>query len=92
MRTILKNAYLWIMKARLNLTVDEHLLVSVKKIAEKNNISVSELVTDFFKKLARPAKQKNIIDLVEKLERPSFATDGDLKELYYKEQKGKYGF
>jgi uncharacterized protein DUF6364 len=92
MRMILKNAYLWYMKARLNLTVDEQLLVSIKKIAQKNNTSVSELVTDFFKKIAKPVKQKNIIDLVEKLEKPSFATDADLKKLYYKEQEGKYGF
>ena len=80
------------MKARLNLTIDEHLLVSVKKIAEKNNTSVSELVTDFFKKLSRPASRKNILDLVEKLEKPSIAPDADLKELYYKEHGGRYGF
>ena len=92
MRMILKNAYLYSMKARLNLTVDEGLLINVKKIAQKNNTSVSELVTDFFKKIAKPAKQKNIIDLVEKLEKPSFAGDADLKELYYKEQGVKYGF
>jgi len=36
------------MKARLNLTIDERLLLDVKKIAAKNGTSLSELVTDYF--------------------------------------------
>jgi len=91
MRTIKKYAYLCIMKARLNLTIDEQLLVSIKKIAKKSNTSISELVTVFFKKLAQPTKRKNIIDLIEQLEQPSIPTGADLKELYYKEQGRKYG-
>ena len=78
------------MKARLNLTIDEQLLVSIRKIAEKRNTSISELVTDFFKKLAQPIKRKNIIDLIEQLEQPSIPPGIDLKELYHKEQREKY--
>ncbi len=81
------------MKARLNLTIDEHLLVEVKKFAQKNDTNVSELVEHFFKKILKPspAKQTTIIDLVEKLEKPSIKPDADLKDLYYKEQGKKYG-
>ena len=80
------------MKARLNLTIDEHLLQSVKKIAEKNDTSVSELVESFFKRLSKPVRQKNVIDIIEKLTPPAISADADLKELYYKEQSKKYGF
>ena len=55
------------MKARLNLTIDERLLLDVKKIAAKNGTSLSELVTDYFRKISRPVKQNSIIDYIEKL-------------------------
>ena len=80
------------MKARLNLTIDEQLLLEVKKFAAKNDNSISELVTDFFIKISKPVKQKNIIDLVEKLEKPTIADGADLKDCYYKEQQHKYGY
>jgi len=81
------------MKARLNLTIDERLLVEVKKFAQKNDTNVSELVEHFFKKILKPSpvKQTTIIDLVEKLEKPVINPDADLKDLYYKEQGKKYG-
>lgn len=80
------------MKARLNLTIDQQLLTNVKKIAAKNDTNISEMVSDFFRKIAAPAKKKNIIDMVEQLDKPIIETDADLKELYYKEQGRKYGF
>ena len=92
MRIIEKYAYLYGMKAHLNLTIDEHLLVQVKKYVQKNDTNISELVEQFFKKTLKPAKKATIIDLVEKLERPSIKTESDLKELYYEGQARKYGF
>lgn len=77
------------MKARLNLTIDERLLLDVKKIAAKNGTSLSELVTDYFRKISRPVKQNSIIDYIEKLEKPLITGDADLSELYYKEQGHK---
>ncbi len=74
------------MKARLNLTIDERLLLDVKKFAAKNDTSLSELVADYFKKISRPTKKHNIIQFVEKLDKPLIAEDADLVELYYKEQ------
>ena len=80
------------MKARLNITIDEQLLVEVKKFAKKNDTNVSELVEHFFERILKPIpkKQASIIDLVEKLKTPVIEPGADLKELYYKEKGRKY--
>ena len=80
------------MKSRLNLTIENSLLEDVKSYAVKQNRSVSDLVESYFKKVTRPSKRKSIIDLVEKLEKPTIDNDADLKDLYYKENEKKYGF
>jgi hypothetical protein len=80
------------MKERLNLTIDGTLLDSMKSYAASKRMSVSELVESYFKTLTKPVQRRNILDLVDKLERPAFDTKADLKELYYKEQGEKYGF
>lgn len=80
------------MKERLNLTIDGELLESMKFYAASKQMSVSELVEAYFRSVTRRTQRKNILDLVDKLERPDFNKDDDLKELYYKEQGGKYGF
>lgn len=81
------------MKARLNITIDERLLVEVKRFARKNDTNVSELVEHFFKKILKPIPKKHasIIDLVEKLKAPVVEPGADLKELYYKDKGNKYG-
>ncbi len=80
------------MKARLNLTIDEQLLFDIKTYANRKHTSISELVENYFKKVAHSSRQKNILDLVEKLEAPSIDNSVDLKELFYKDQAKKYGF
>lgn len=80
------------MKARLNLTIEDHLLENVKNYAAKQQRSVSELVEGYFKSVTKSSKRKNILHLVEKLEKPVLAAKGDLKDLYYKENAEKYGF
>lgn len=80
------------MKARLNLTIEDNLLENVKSYAAKQQRSVSELVEGYFKSVTKPSKRKNILHLVEKLEKPVLAEKGDLKDLYYKENAKKYGF
>ena len=92
MRIKLINAYICFMKARLNLTIDEGLLNNIKLYAARQQKSVSELVEIYFKNVTRPAKRKNIIDLVKELEPPLIDSDADLKELFYQEQSKKYGF
>lgn len=80
------------MKARLNLTIDDQLLDQMKRYASKQETSVSELVESYFKTLTKKTKNKNILDLVEKLEKPAIDTSADLKALFYKEQSKRYGF
>jgi len=80
------------MKARLNLTIEDSLLDNVKSYAVKQQQSVSELVEGYFKTITKPSKRKNILHLVEKLEKPDIAGEADLKDLYYKENAKKYGF
>ena len=92
MRMILFYAYIYIMKARLNLTIENKLLEEVKVYATKRQQSVSELVEGYFKTVTKPSKRKNILDLVDNLEKPNLPQDKNLKDLYYKENAKKYGF
>lgn len=80
------------MKERLNLTIDGGLLDAMKVYAASKQTSVSELVENYFKTVARPVRQKNILHLVDKLDRPVIDPGSDLKELFYREQGKKYGF
>ncbi len=80
------------MKTRLNLTIDDRLLDQMKVYASRHEKSVSELVEGYFKTLTKPGRKKNILDLVEKLDRPAIDIHTDLKELFYKEQGKRYGF
>jgi len=80
------------MKERLNLTIDGGLLNAIKNYAASKQTSVSELVENYFKAVTRPARRKNIIDLVDKLPKPAIDEGADLIELFYKEQGEKYGF
>ncbi|MEI8075234.1 MAG: DUF6364 family protein [Bacteroidota bacterium] len=80
------------MKARLNITIEESLLESVKTYAVKKQSSVSELVETYFKTVTKPSRRKNILQLVEKLEKPAFTIEGNLNEVYFKENAKKYGF
>lgn len=80
------------MKERLNLTIDGALLEAMKAYAAKRQMSVSELVENYFKKVTKPVQRKTVLDLVDELEKPRIDAKADLKELYYKEQGEKYGF
>ena len=80
------------MKTRLNLTIDDSLLDNIKAYASSEKTSVSELVENYFKTITKPTRRKNIISLVEKLEKPNIDAKADLKKLFYEEQSKKYGF
>ena len=82
----------FIMKTRLNLTIEEELLSKIKKYAAINNTSVSAMVEEYFIKMAKPSKRKNILDLLDKLEPSGYDAKKDLKQDYYKDQSKKYGF
>ena len=80
------------MKERLNLTIDGELLYAMKAYAAKKEMSVSELVENYFRSVTKPVAKKNILDLVRGLKKPALSDEVDLKELYYKERAAKYGF
>lgn len=81
------------MKRRLNLTIDNGLINSMKVYAEKQGASVSELVENYFIEIAKPKKKKkNILEIVEGLKNPFVDPKADLKDLFYKEQASKHGF
>ena len=80
------------MKAQLTLTLDEDLIDGMKELAAKNGTSVSALVEEYFKKLTRPVKRKNVVDIIKELNKPAISAGANLKELYYEEQKQKSGF
>ena len=80
------------MKERLNLTIDGALLEAMKAYAAKRQMSVSELVENYFKHVTKPVHRRNILDLVDELEAPATDPEVDLKELFYKEQGEKHGF
>lgn len=81
-----------IMKNRLNITIDEALIEQAKKFAEKHDVSLSQLIEQYFKALTRPSQKKNILELVEKLPRSKNAVQGNLKDKYFRKRKSKYGF
>jgi hypothetical protein len=80
-------AYIYIMKSRLNLTIEESLLKSMKIYAEKQHTSVSDLVENYFKQVIKPSKRESFVDMVEKLEPSNIDPKVDLKEQYYLNKK-----
>ena len=78
------------MKARLHLTIDEHILKEVKKLAAKKNMSVSEMVEDYFKVITKP-KRKLLTEILDELPKPNLPEDFDWKEEYIKDKMKKYG-
>lgn len=71
------------MKSNLKLTIETSLINAVIEYAAKHNLTVNELVERHFKLITKHPKQKNLIDLIEELEKPTINVETDLKELYY---------
>lgn len=80
------------MKNRLNITVDDALIEQVKRYAAKHQVSLSQLVEQYFKTLIRPSHKKNILELLKELPRPKVKIEGDPRQTYYEQRKKKYGF
>ncbi len=71
------------MKSRLNITIDAPLLEEVKKVAAKQNTSVSELVENYFLSLVKPSKGKSFVDVLDALPKVNVPENKKLKDLYY---------
>ncbi|MEN9697834.1 MAG: hypothetical protein RLZ56_1255 [Bacteroidota bacterium] len=95
MRINLINTYLYkifytdTMKARLNITIETSLLNEVKKLAAKKNISVSELVENYFMSITKP-KRKLLTEILDQLPKVKVAENKKLSELYYEEKMKDY--
>jgi hypothetical protein len=68
------------------------LLNIAKQYAAKNDTSLSQLIELYFESLTRPVRRKTIIQLVDELPKRKIDLPKDLKQTYYEDQKGKYGF
>ncbi len=79
------------MKSRLNITIDENLIKRVKIYAKNRDVSVSELVENYFRQITESEKQPSIIDLVDNLEVPGLPDDYDPLDDYYSDMKKKHG-
>jgi hypothetical protein len=84
--------YIHVMKSKLNLTISEPLLNKVKKYAASRQTSVSELVENYFQSIVKPTAKKNILEMLDQLDKPAVPSTRDLKKTYYEDQAGKYGF
>jgi len=81
------------MKTRLNITIENSILMQAKDYAASKQLSISQMVEDYLKVVIKPSQKKNILDLVDELEVPENLTpEADLKKLFYEEQSEKYGF
>ncbi|WP_300601700.1 DUF6364 family protein [Niabella sp.] len=83
------------MKVRFNTTIDAQLLEAVKIVAIKQQVSVSQLIEDYFKTIIRhkPAKKKNLLDMVDRLvPNEAVIRQSMKKKAFYEDQQEKYGF
>jgi hypothetical protein len=79
------------MKTTLNITIEDAVLAHVREYAASRDISVSQMVEDYFQSLTKSVKRNNIIEMVEGLETPAFIDeDLDLKKAYYDDKSEKY--
>jgi len=89
MRINIINTYLYkilytdTMKARLNITIDKDVLQHVKLLADEQKTSVSELVENYFRTIAKPHKKKTFIELIKELPKPNLPEDFNWKDEYY---------
>ena len=93
MRIVLLYAYIRGMKSRVNLTIEESLLLDAKSYAAEKHVSVSKLVEEYLKQLTKTSKRPAFLDMVKNLKVPEDTDKGiDLKKKYYEDNAAKYGF
>lgn len=91
MRMIWLYTYICIMKAKLNLTIEQDILDQMKQYALRQKTSISEIVEDYFRVITMPKKKESFVELVRSLKKPDIPDDLDLKKEYYEAKGKKYG-
>ncbi len=79
---VCRQLHLYEMKARLNITIEEPLLEEVKNYASKQNVSVSELVENYFKAIVKPKQKKSFNEIIEALPKPEISEKMNMMDLY----------
>jgi hypothetical protein len=79
------------MKTRVNLTIENEVLINAKRYASQVEESLSELVEDYLKKLAKKSGSQSLIDYVDKLDVPKINAEIDFKKTYHENNSAKYG-
>lgn len=83
------------MKVSFNTTIDAQLPEAVKIVAVKQQMSVSQLIEDYFRTIVRrkQARKKNLLDMVDRLTpNEAIIRQGMEKSAFYEDQQEKYGF
>lgn len=81
------------MKNRVNITIDDKLVLEAKRFAARKNISLSQLIENYLKGLTtKKSSKKNVLELLNELPNPKMETEKSSVDSYYEERKGKYGF
>jgi hypothetical protein len=78
------------MKTKVNLTIENDVLIKAKQYAAEINESLSGLVEDYLRNLEKSKNTKSFVEYIEKLEVPSIAADFDFKKEYYLDKSKKY--
>ena len=81
------------MKTRLNITIEDTVLAYIKSYAAARQVSVSQIIEDHLKSIARSAEQKrNILEIVDEMEAPvGINADQDLVKTYHEARGENYG-
>jgi hypothetical protein len=83
-----------LMKARINLTVEEEVLKKAKYYAEEHNTSVSEMVETYLKKITQKANKEKpyFLKVLENFKPKEDYNNRDLTKEYYEAKGKKYGY
>ena len=79
------------MKTRVNLTIENEVLINAKRYASQVEESLSELVEDYLKKLAKKSDSQSLIDYIDRLDVPKIDAEIDFKKAYYQTKSEQYG-
>ncbi|MEM6523684.1 MAG: DUF6364 family protein [Bacteroidota bacterium] len=74
------------MKVRVNLTLDKGILTKIKRLAHQRKTSVSQIVESYLEKITKKESNHSILDIVEKLPKPTLPDNLDLKRYYYEDK------
>ncbi|MBO9615745.1 MAG: hypothetical protein J7619_23820 [Dyadobacter sp.] len=77
----------------MNITIEETVPAYIKSYAAARQMSVSQIIEDHLKSIARSAEQKrNILEVIDEMDAPvGINADQDLVKAYHEARGEKYG-